>query len=720
MKHETHWTMNNQGYLKQFCIFRCRAGSHAYGTNIPSSDIDERGVFIAPPSYILSCVQSVEQLEDSKNDVVIFELRKFMKLAAQCNPNIIELLFTDEDNILEIHDAWRTVREHRHLFLSKKVKHTFSGYAISQLKRIKGHKKWITNPQPEQSPHISDYCKLVRADGTVTNDAEEIRAISSTCFIVETFGRTQFRIFSSPDFFAEKVGFFTDNGLQVKPVNIHDDVLKERRAVYVGFLIVNLDEFKKNHTLWKDYWTWKRNRNEVRAKMEEQHGFDCYSADTEFLTENGWKLFDDITNELKLATVNPKTHQIEYQNYIERYDARYTGPIYYFVAHHTDIRVTGNHRIYMLEHSRNLGKSYENWSFREACKLPDSFKIINRIKPRPRQFRNEKPCGMTMQHYLRLMGWYVSEGSVAHRLKCGTPSVLSLSQLKGSRLCWHISRAIPMFEKMGVTIRSYSHFRKSENRTEMTWTIAHRELAKRIVKECGHRCKDKKLPRWVMELSSRMQRILLFSLYLGDGTLRPYNGASEKEKYRGRNIYYTSSPRLANDVHELAFLAGYETSLWGPFHHGMYQVHINPSADSHRLLTRLHNVKSELVEDERIVCFSVPNEILVTRRNGRIAVHGNSKHALHLVRLMRMAKEILTEGKVIVRRPDAKELLKIRNGEFSYDWLIKWAEDMDNSLDELYNSSPLPHSADYVAIDELYRQVVLDFWTSHNLISIPS
>jgi len=86
----------------------------------------------------------------------------------------------------------------------------------------------------------------------------------------------------------------------------------------------------------------------------------------------------------------------------------------------------------------------------------------------------------------------------------------------------------------------------------------------------------------------------------------------------------------------------------------------------------------------------------------------DSKHACHLVRLMRQAKEILETGKVIVKRPDAAELLAIRNGAWSYEKLIEWAEQQDKELGEFYESgkSPLPKKPDHVKLDALCRQMV--------------
>lgn len=270
--------MQEKELAEKYLVFKCVAGSHSYGTAIPGvSDLDTRGVFIAPPSHILSCIQSVEQCNDDTNDTVIYELQKFMRLAAQSNPNIIEILYIDDSDVLFIDPIFKKVRDNRHLFLSKKAKFTFSGYAMSQMHRIKGHHKWINAPRPAEHPKLADYCRFVKNDGSIITDPAEIRKIGQESFIAETFGTTQFRVFRSPTFFKERLGFFADNELQLKPVNIHDDVLKER-AEYVGFLIVNLDQFKHDHREWKQYWEWKKNRNPIRAKMEEQAGFDLKHA----------------------------------------------------------------------------------------------------------------------------------------------------------------------------------------------------------------------------------------------------------------------------------------------------------------------------------------------------------------------------------------------------------------------------------------------------------
>ncbi len=137
-------------------IYLATHGSHAYGTNIETSDVDVKGVCVPPSSYFLGYAYRFDQQEQKSPDQVIYGVQKFFKLAADCNPNIIEVLFVDERHIRMITPAGQLMREHRDLFLSKKARHTFAGYAHAQLKRIKGHRAWLDNP-PKNKPQRSDF-----------------------------------------------------------------------------------------------------------------------------------------------------------------------------------------------------------------------------------------------------------------------------------------------------------------------------------------------------------------------------------------------------------------------------------------------------------------------------------------------------------------------------------------------------------------------------------
>jgi hypothetical protein len=86
----------------------------------------------------------------------------------------------------------------------------------------------------------------------------------------------------------------------------------------------------------------------------------------------------------------------------------------------------------------------------------------------------------------------------------------------------------------------------------------------------------------------------------------------------------------------------------------------------------------------------------------------DTKHAMHLVRLLRMCREILETGRVLVRRPDADELLAIRAGAWSYERLVEWAENEDHELQAVAERSALPRAPDLAAIDRLCADILSD------------
>ena len=91
----------------------------------------------------------------------------------------------------------------------------------------------------------------------------------------------------------------------------------------------------------------------------------------------------------------------------------------------------------------------------------------------------------------------------------------------------------------------------------------------------------------------------------------------------------------------------------------------------------------------------------------------DTKHAAHLVRLLRMGWEIVTEGDVNVRRPDAEELRKLRfEGTWSFEDLEGYADEMMRKMDEFVEQgkSPLPEEPDLYSLNKLCCEITESFY----------
>lgn len=90
------------------------------------------------------------------------------------------------------------------------------------------------------------------------------------------------------------------------------------------------------------------------------------------------------------------------------------------------------------------------------------------------------------------------------------------------------------------------------------------------------------------------------------------------------------------------------------------------------------------------------------------SAHGrgyDSKNLLHTFRLLDMAEEIVTEGVIRVRRPNRDFLLRIRAGEFDYEYLVQSAEERLRKIQAAFEKSSLPERPDRQKINRLLVEI---------------
>lgn len=122
-------------------VFRCRFGSHLYGTNTPDSDYDEKGIFIESLKNIVLRHDSQslhfntgnDRSRNTKDDcdIELKELRTFLKEAMDGQTYALDMLFCNKQNTLATSETWEFIQKNRSRLISKNVK-PFIGYCRQQ------------------------------------------------------------------------------------------------------------------------------------------------------------------------------------------------------------------------------------------------------------------------------------------------------------------------------------------------------------------------------------------------------------------------------------------------------------------------------------------------------------------------------------------------------------------------------------------------------------
>lgn len=135
--------LNHPGKLMYLAV----RGSQAYGTAIDTSDVDSHGIYMVDTADYLSLKTPKDQVQDKKGDTVYYELKRYMYLAMNANPNLIDMLWTPKDCVIYKDKKMDELIKNRNLFMTKKCYNSFTGYAIAQIKKAKGKNKKVNSSE---------------------------------------------------------------------------------------------------------------------------------------------------------------------------------------------------------------------------------------------------------------------------------------------------------------------------------------------------------------------------------------------------------------------------------------------------------------------------------------------------------------------------------------------------------------------------------------------
>jgi len=338
---------------------------------------------------------------------------------------------------------------------------------------------------------------------------------------------------------------------------------------------------------------------------------DCYDAETEILTDNGWMLFQELIDRkfenIKVATL--KDGCMVYEKPLDYIKQSYSGPMYSIKNKAMDMLVTPNHKFYVkspkgaYKFKRISDPTIKYYSIPSMCdwkgKKQSSFTFPG------------TDITISMMDYMALLGIYLSEGSSSYRQSEGYE--VSIAQKK-----FHTRAKIEeLLDRCGI---KYS---KRDDRY-----VFYSKDMYNYFSQFGKQ-PDRFIPRDVLKYDKIYLEELFTWLVLGDGTIHK----------NGSIYYYSCSKQLIDDVQELILKIGYSGyvkikskagSSGGLIrgreiisNHDLYSIRVRKSK-----FKRFCSSKANYIQMEdycgNVYCITVPSGVIKVRRNGKECWSGNS------------------------------------------------------------------------------------------------
>lgn len=372
----------------------------------------------------------------------------------------------------------------------------------------------------------------------------------------------------------------------------------------------------------------------------------CYDSETEVLTREGWKLFSLMSDSDEVLTADPKTMVATYQKPTRLQRIKYTGPMYLYERRGGNFCVTPNHNM-LWSRRQNPSRNVTTWSNYHLERMDRIDGVERRI---PRQFKwvgtdpgtytIPKACygaktyahvRVPIKEWLEFLGWWCSEGSLIYQNNRPVAALISQNDEK-------------MLHRLASVISGWGMRPKVYGGHAPCLRIHDTRLAHHL-SECGRYCWEKRVPAYVGDMTPELIEIFLRAYTDGDGTRRS----------GGRDIIYTSSPPMADDLQVLSYKAGRMCTVMkrdmvdlkapnGYARHDGYMVaRSRPGLASHLKIKKNH---LQVIDyDGWVYCATVPDHhTLFVRRKGVCMWCGNSGVDEEVLRATSWARRLLVLG----------------------------------------------------------------------------
>ncbi|HCN42625.1 MULTISPECIES: DNA polymerase beta superfamily protein [Proteus] len=251
--------------IKPYLLFESIAGSRSHNLATETSDTDIKGVFYLPKDLFYG-LEYTPQVSNETNDIVYYELGRFVELLCVSNPNILELLNSPEHMVIYRHPLMSLIKPE--WFLSKTCVQTFVHYAQGQIKKAQGLNKKIVNPVDKKLKNILDFCYVIEDGKTIQVNSW----LDNRHWKQEYIGLA--KLAHAQDLYAmyyDEISLF--QGI-MKKETANDVLLSSipKKAKVQGYLSFNKEGYSAYRKQYHDYWLWVERRNNARYQQNIDHG----------------------------------------------------------------------------------------------------------------------------------------------------------------------------------------------------------------------------------------------------------------------------------------------------------------------------------------------------------------------------------------------------------------------------------------------------------------
>ena len=335
---ETFETIRNSGKL----LFESIRGSHLYGLNTETSDIDTFGVFIGPEEWFLGMGDDKQAIiKSERSDDYWDELDKYFNELSESNPEALVSLFTPQKFILHFDPVLQPLWDIRDTLVTKKCFKPFAGYAISQIKKAKGLKKAINiNPETVKARKTPlDFCQVPVGIGTwtLTKYLRDNNLKQEYCGISRLHGTIESYVLfydweADPKYKKNNSRVIGYRGIlsTTDPLSSQlrlSSIPFDQRENPICYFQFNSGAYSQHCTDYKRYWDWVHHRNESRFQLNKGFEFDsknmCHCV--RLLTmateiSKGKGLLLDRTDIDRDWLLKIKNHEVPYNKLMEYID----------------------------------------------------------------------------------------------------------------------------------------------------------------------------------------------------------------------------------------------------------------------------------------------------------------------------------------------------------------------------------------------------------------